>query len=163
MWVSGLKGLKGTQCSELGDIVNGFPFVSRFKRYRRTRAKGLNSQTLSHFSWYEACLGVLLLPPGWYASPSQGNPPAVSHQYPFIHLDPVARRLISVNPRLNVCSKVFPKNIFPILFRAFSHQVVDKKTKLNFPFKLSNLNLNFALTQGYLNPALNNPTLGKER
>ena len=59
--------------------------------------------------------------------------------------------------------KHFPQNIFPILFRAFSHQVVDKKTKLSFPFKLSNLNLNFALTEGYLDPTLNNPTLGKER
>ena len=29
--------------------------------------------------------------------------------------------------------------------------------KLNLLFKLSNLNSNFALTLGYLNPALNNP------
>lgn len=28
---------------------------------------------------------------------------------------------------------------------------------MNFPFKLSDLNLNFALTQSYLNPALHNP------
>jgi len=32
-------------------------------------------------------LRVLLLPPGWDASPSQGYPlPAVCRQYPFIHL-----------------------------------------------------------------------------
>ena len=31
--------------------------------------------------------------------------------------------------------------------------------KLNFLFKLSYLNSNFALTLGYLNPALNNPAL----
>lgn len=31
-----------------------------------------------------------------------------------------------------------------------------KRTKLNFPFKLSDLNLTFAVTQGYLNPALHN-------
>ena len=31
-------------------------------------------------------LGVLLLPPGWYASPLEGYPPAVCRQYPFIHL-----------------------------------------------------------------------------
>ena len=30
-------------------------------------------------------LGVLLLPPGRDASPSQGYPPAVCHQYPFKH------------------------------------------------------------------------------
>ena len=30
-------------------------------------------------------------------------------------------------------------------------------------FKLSNLNSNLALTLGYLNPALNNSALGKER
>ena len=34
----------------------------------------------------EACLGVLLLPPGRGASPSQGYPPAVCRRYPFIHL-----------------------------------------------------------------------------
>jgi len=31
-------------------------------------------------------LRVLLLPPGRDASPSQGYPPAVCRQYPFIHL-----------------------------------------------------------------------------
>jgi len=31
-------------------------------------------------------LRVLLLPPGWDASPLQNYPPAVCHQYPFIHL-----------------------------------------------------------------------------
>ncbi len=31
-------------------------------------------------------LGIFLLPPEWDASPSQGIPPALCHQYPFIHL-----------------------------------------------------------------------------
>ena len=31
-------------------------------------------------------LGVLLLPPGQDASPSQGYPPAVCRRYPFFHL-----------------------------------------------------------------------------
>ena len=31
------------------------------------------------------------------------------------------------------------------------------RVKLNLCFKLSYVNLNFALTLGYLNPALNNP------
>ena len=34
--------------------------------------------------------------------------------------------------------------------------------KLNLLFKLSNLNSNFALTLGYLDPALNNPALSLE-
>ena len=33
-----------------------------------------------------SCLGVMLLPPGRDASPSQGYPPAVCRRYPFIHL-----------------------------------------------------------------------------
>ena len=34
-----------------------------------------------------------------------------------------------------------------------------KRIKLNLLFKLSNLNSNFALSPGYLNPALNNLAL----
>ena len=34
----------------------------------------------------EACLGVLLLPAGWDACPSQDYPPAVWCRYPFIRL-----------------------------------------------------------------------------
>ena len=37
--------------------------------------------------------------------------------------------------------------------------MLAKRIKLNLLFKLSYLNLNFALTLGYLNPALNNPAL----
>ena len=33
-----------------------------------------------------SCLGVMLLPPGRDASPSQGYPSAVCRRYPFIHL-----------------------------------------------------------------------------
>ena len=38
-----------------------------------------------------------------------------------------------------------------------NHQSVDKKIIPSLLFKLSYLNSNFALTPGYLNPALNNP------
>ena len=46
--------------------------------------------------------------------------------------------------------------IFSVIFRAFNHQLVDKKIKIEILLKLSNLNSNLALTLGYLNPALNN-------
>ena len=42
------------------------------------------------------------------------------------------------------------------------HSIINlltKRIKLNLLFTLSYLNSNFALTQGYLNPALNNPAL----
>ena len=78
--------------------------------------------------------------------------------------DPVVRRPISANPGLNFnlgffffCSKAFFRIIFSILFRAPNHQqCIGKKNKTEFAFKLSFLNSNFALTPGYLNPALNN-------
>ena len=48
--------------------------------------------------------------------------------------------------------------IFWILFRACSHNIVDKQITLElFFFKLSNLISNFTLILGYLNQALNNP------
>ena len=76
---------------------------------------------------------------------------------------PVVRRRISADPRLNFnlglfffCSKAFSRIIFSILFRASNHQIVGKKNKTDFLFKLSYLSSNFALTLSYLNPALNN-------
>ena len=54
-------------------------------------------------------------------------------------------------------SKRFSRTIFSILFRASNRQIVDKKNKLNLLLKLSYLNSIFALTLGYLNPALDNP------
>ena len=36
------------------------------------------------------------------------------------------------------------------------NNLMTERIKLNLLFKLSNLNSNFALTLGYLNPALNN-------
>ena len=81
-------------------------------------------------------------------------------------LGPVVRRPISANSGLNFnlgfflfCSKTFSQIIFSILFRASNHQIVGKKNKTEFAFKLSYLNSNFALTLGYLNHALNNPAL----
>ena len=38
------------------------------------KGKGTNGQTLSRFLWHEACLGVLLLPPGWDASACRVTP-----------------------------------------------------------------------------------------
>ena len=46
--------------------------------------------------------------------------------------------------------------ISSILFRVSNYQIVDKRIKLNLLFKLSYLISNFALTLGYVNPALNN-------
>ena len=45
-----------------------------------------------------------------------------------------------------------------LFLRASNHQFVDKRIK-NLIFKLSYLNSNFALTLGYLKPALNNLAL----
>ena len=45
---------------------------------------------------------------------------------------------------------------FSVLFRANS---TKRKIILNFPSKLSDLKSDFTPTQGYLNPALNNPIL----
>ena len=38
------------------------------------------------FLKHKACIGVLLLRPGWDASPSQGYLPAVCRRFLFIHL-----------------------------------------------------------------------------
>ena len=49
---------------------------------------------------------------------------------------------ISANPGLNFnmgvfffCLKAFYRKIFPIVFRASSIQIVDKKSETEFPFK----------------------------
>ena len=60
-----------------------------------------------------------------------------------------------------LCSKAFSRIIFCAIFRASNHQLVDKKTKTEMPFKLSYLNSNLALTLGYLNPAFNNSALAE--
>ena len=62
------------------------PKRGKKKKERRTQAKGPNGQSLSQFLLHEACLEVLLLPPGWDASPLQSYSPAVFWRYPFIHL-----------------------------------------------------------------------------
>ena len=49
---------------------------------------------------------------------------------------------------------------FSLIF--IEYQIINlltKRTKLNLLYKLSYLDSNFALTLGYLNPALNNPAL----
>ena len=83
----------------------------------------------------------------------------------------LVRRLISANPGLDFnpgvfffSSKAFSRIIFSILFRVANRQIVEwtRRIKLNLLFKLSLLNSNFALTLGYLNPALNNPAQGKQ-
>ena len=49
--------------------------------------------------------------------------------------------------------------IFSVNFGASNNQLIAKRIKTEMLFKLSNLNSNFALTLGYLNPALNNSAL----
>ena len=75
----------------------------------------------------------------------------------IVDLGPVVRRPFSTNPRLNVdtgffffCSKAFSGKIFSI---TINELLYAKRIKLIY------LNSNFALTLGYLNPALNNPAL----
>lgn len=48
--------------------------------------------------------------------------------------------------------------IFPILFRACNHQIVNKNNDTEFSLKLSDLKSDMTLTLGYVNPALNNTT-----
>ena len=67
-------------------VLLSVTFLARKKKQRPTQAKGRNGQSLSWFPQHEACPGVLLLSPGWDASPWQGYPPAVCHCYPFIPL-----------------------------------------------------------------------------
>ena len=81
---------------------------------------------------------------------------------------PVVRKPISANPGLSfhpgffLFVKSIFSEIFSALFKASNHRFAYKKAKriyVNLSLKLPNLNLNFALTQVYLNPALNNPAL----
>ena len=71
-----------------------------------------------------------------------------------------------LNPGLNLTQVSFSfvqKHFlgqFSLIF--IEHRIIillTKRTKLNLLYKLSYLNSNFALTLGYLNPALNNPAL----
>ena len=59
----------------------------------------------------------------------------------------------------SLCSKAFSRIIFSVTFKASNHQLVGKRIKTKMLFKLSNLNLNLALTLSCLNPALNNSVL----
>ena len=64
---------------------------------------------------------------------------------------------LALNPGVFfLCSKVFSRIIFSVIFRASNHQLVDKRIKTEMLFKLSNVNANLAITLGYLSPALNN-------
>ena len=71
-----------------------------------------------------------------------------------------------LNPELNLTQVSFSfvqKHFlgqFSLIF--IEYQIINlltKRTKPNLLYKLSYLNSNFALTLGYLNPALNNPAL----
>ena len=77
---------------------------------------------------------------------------------------PIVRRLISANPRLNFnldfffpLFKCFVGMVFLVLYRASNNHILDKRIRLNFLLKLSDLKSDFTLTLGYLNLALNNP------
>ena len=74
---------------------------------------------------------------------------------------------LALNPGLNLTRVSFSfvqKHFlgqFSLIF--IEHRIINLLTKiikLNLLFKLSHLNSSFALTLGYLNPALNNPVLG---
>ena len=52
---------------------------------------------------------------------------------------------------------IFVDNFLPYFEEHPTINLITERIKLNLLFKLSNLNSNFALTLGYLNPALNNP------
>ena len=71
---------------------------------------------------------------------------------------------LALNLGLNLTRLSFSllKSIFSDNFLCYSkeHLIINlltERIKLTLLFKLSNLNSNFALTLGYLNPALNNP------
>ena len=73
---------------------------------------------------------------------------------------------LALNPGLNLARVSFSfvqKHFlgqFSLIF--IEHRIINLLTKiikLNLLFKLSYLNSSFALTPGYLNPALNNPAL----
>ena len=81
-----------------------------------------------------------------------------------MQLGPVVRGPISANPGSNFnlgsfffCSKAFSQIICTILLEHPIIKLQAKRIQLNLLSKLSYLNSNFALTPGYLNPALNNP------
>ena len=84
-----------------------------------------------------------------------------------VYEDPWNMRSLDIRPGLNFnpnfflfSLKAFYQIIFPIVFRASSIKLIEKKRiKLNWLLKLSFLNSNFTLTLGYLNSTLNNPAL----
>ena len=55
------------------------------------------------------------------------------------------------------CLKAFSRIIFPFFLQFQVTKMQTKRIYLNFLFKLLFLNSKFALTLGFLNPALNNP------
>ena len=71
---------------------------------------------------------------------------------------------LALNPGLNLTRVSFSfvqKHFLGQFYVIFiEHRIINlltKRIKLNLLYKLSYLNSNFALTLGYLNPALNNP------
>ena len=62
-------------------------------------------------------------------------------------------RLVLNSGFFSLCSKALSRIISSVIFRASNHQLEDKKNTTEMLSKLSNLNSNFALTLGYLNPA----------
>ena len=74
---------------------------------------------------------------------------------------------LALNPGLNLTSvsiSFVQKHFLGQFSRIFiEHRIINlltKRIKLTLLYKLSQLNSNFALTLGYLNPTLNNPALG---
>ena len=99
-------------------------------------------------------LGVLLLPPGWDASPSQGYPQHICW-YLFVHLGSVVRRLISANTRLNFNLDFFIPLfkclfgiVYRVLFRASNDHILDKKNSTEFSFKAIRSEIRFHTNPG---------------
>ena len=131
------------------------------KRLRRTQAEGPNSRSLSLFL-YSPLDGMLVhrrVTPQQYV--------VSSHLYTRAQLFEGRLALIQGLNLTRLSFNLF-KSIFSDNFLCYSSEyaivnLLTERIKLNLLFELSNLNSNFTLTLGYLNPALNNPALGEGR
>ena len=96
----------------------------------------IGTKMLFFFTFIEEC---------WYGKFGRGSKSAKGVPYPLWHR-------VSLIPLFKSQFWI----IFSILFRACSHNIVEKNNARSF-FKLTDLKSNFTLILSYLNPALNNP------
>ena len=59
---------------------------TKVKVKAHTSKRPTRPELIPVFPYHEACLGVLLLPLGRDARPSEGYRPAICRRYPFVHL-----------------------------------------------------------------------------